>query len=250
MLRFFRQIRQKLLENGNLRKYFWYALGEILLVMIGILLALQINNWNEDKKSRKYELTMLKEVNEAMVLDSLTLDRWVPYLQEVQHSFHQLAAIKNNSEYSRDSLLYHFTIAKEYGMTLTINKSPFEAIKSGGLDKISNQEIRKDLAELYGYQVVNAEEWINEVLSVELFRRFETYSALDGFISVKAIPEDEGDVLPVYSIDDEEAFLKHPELDKFLLQASWPLQQTIRKLSEIKKQMNKLNRKIYIELER
>ena len=49
MLRFFRNIRQKLLENGNLRKYFWYALGEILLVMIGILLALQVSNWNQNR---------------------------------------------------------------------------------------------------------------------------------------------------------------------------------------------------------
>ena len=50
MLRFFRNIRQKLLENGNIRKYFFYAIGEIFLVVIGILIALQINNWNERRK--------------------------------------------------------------------------------------------------------------------------------------------------------------------------------------------------------
>lgn len=60
MLRFFRKIRQSLLENGNVRKYFWYALGEILLVMIGILLALQINNWNEDRKLKMEELSTVE----------------------------------------------------------------------------------------------------------------------------------------------------------------------------------------------
>ncbi|MEQ9308908.1 MAG: DUF6090 family protein [Balneolaceae bacterium] len=49
MLRFFRNIRQKLTQQGNMRKYIWYALGEIALVMIGILLALQVNNWNEKR---------------------------------------------------------------------------------------------------------------------------------------------------------------------------------------------------------
>jgi hypothetical protein len=61
MLRFFRQIRQKLLENGNLRKYFWYALGEIFLVMIGILLALQINNWNEERKQEEEAIRVLSD---------------------------------------------------------------------------------------------------------------------------------------------------------------------------------------------
>ena len=55
MLRFFRQIRQKLIKQENMRKYIWYALGEILLVMIGILLALQVNNWNEYRKERIQE---------------------------------------------------------------------------------------------------------------------------------------------------------------------------------------------------
>lgn len=51
MLRFFRHIRKKLLEQNKIRTYILYALGEIALVMIGILLALQVNNWNESRKA-------------------------------------------------------------------------------------------------------------------------------------------------------------------------------------------------------
>jgi hypothetical protein len=52
MLKFFRRIRQNLLSEGNTGKYLKYALGEIALVVIGILIALQVNNWNEIKKSK------------------------------------------------------------------------------------------------------------------------------------------------------------------------------------------------------
>ncbi len=62
MLRFFRNIRQKLIENGNLRKYFWYAVGEVFLVVIGILIALQINNWNEERKERQEEIVVLNQI--------------------------------------------------------------------------------------------------------------------------------------------------------------------------------------------
>ena len=50
MIKFFRRIRQKLLSESKFSKYLLYAIGEIVLVMIGILLALQVNTWNEQKK--------------------------------------------------------------------------------------------------------------------------------------------------------------------------------------------------------
>ena len=53
MIKFFRQIRKSLLEQNKMGKYFKYAIGEILLVVIGILIALQINNWNEKAKQKK-----------------------------------------------------------------------------------------------------------------------------------------------------------------------------------------------------
>jgi len=49
MLRFFRTLRQRLLTENKFSRYLLYAVGEILLVMIGILLALQVNNWNNNR---------------------------------------------------------------------------------------------------------------------------------------------------------------------------------------------------------
>ena len=52
MIKFFRHIRKSLLEKNLMGKYFKYAVGEIILVVIGILIALQFNNWNEARKAR------------------------------------------------------------------------------------------------------------------------------------------------------------------------------------------------------
>lgn len=62
MVKLFRKIRQQLLAEGKLKSYLTYALGEILLVMIGILLALQVNNWNEDFQLQKEEQKILKSL--------------------------------------------------------------------------------------------------------------------------------------------------------------------------------------------
>ena len=55
MIKFFRKIRQNLLSEGNTGKYFKYAIGEIILVVIGILIALSINNWNQNRLNKDLE---------------------------------------------------------------------------------------------------------------------------------------------------------------------------------------------------
>lgn len=63
MIKFFRKIRQKLLSENKFSKYLIYALGEIVLVVIGILIALQINNWNDERKERQRERDLLSQLN-------------------------------------------------------------------------------------------------------------------------------------------------------------------------------------------
>ena len=62
MIKFFRKIRQNLLSEGKTAKYLKYAIGEIVLVVIGILIALQINNWNENRKARMQEQILLGQL--------------------------------------------------------------------------------------------------------------------------------------------------------------------------------------------
>jgi len=62
MISFFRKIRVKLIKEKNLKKYLAYAIGEILLVMIGILLAMQINNWNTKRIEKSVEISSYKNI--------------------------------------------------------------------------------------------------------------------------------------------------------------------------------------------
>jgi len=70
MIKFFRKIRYDLLENNKIGKYLKYAVGEIVLVVIGIVIALQINNWNETRKQHKAEKEFITSVKNDLEQDS------------------------------------------------------------------------------------------------------------------------------------------------------------------------------------
>ena len=77
MIKFFRRIRYDLMEKNKTSKYFKYAIGEIVLVVIGILIALQINNWNENQKLKKEEIkllnTLVKEIESNIAILDTTI---------------------------------------------------------------------------------------------------------------------------------------------------------------------------------
>ena len=71
MIKFFRKIRQKLLSENKFSKYLLYAIGEIVLVVIGILIALQINNWNEGRKEFRKSKALLEEFKRDLARDTI-----------------------------------------------------------------------------------------------------------------------------------------------------------------------------------
>ena len=88
MIKFFRHIRQRLVIENRFSKYLLYAIGEIILVVIGILIALQINNWNEERKQDAIEIGYLKRLVNDLEKDKLlwqnthdTRKKQVQYIQ-------------------------------------------------------------------------------------------------------------------------------------------------------------------------
>ena len=74
MLRFFRNLRQKMLSENKVTRYLAYAVGEIVLVVIGILIALQINTWNEDRKEARLARQYLEGIRDNLTQDLILLD--------------------------------------------------------------------------------------------------------------------------------------------------------------------------------
>ena len=80
MFRFFRLIRQRLLVESNFRKYLLYAIGEIVLVVVGILIALQINSWNTKQNNLDAERNLLVGIKEDLIADTTQITKQVQIL--------------------------------------------------------------------------------------------------------------------------------------------------------------------------
>ncbi len=83
MIKFFRKIRYNLVEKNKTGKYLKYAIGEIILVVFGILIALQINNWNENKKQHFNDIEFLKNLRNEIVLDSLSISNRISFYHRI-----------------------------------------------------------------------------------------------------------------------------------------------------------------------
>ncbi len=150
MLKFFRRIRRNLIEAGSVKKYMFYAIGEILLVVIGILIALQINNWNEQQKLKRYEGKMLKEIHTSLQQDYDRLsETHSTLIRQVNANDSILKFIKDKDQnLAKLEGLFSFTVLS---LSINFQTSGFESIKSKGLDIMSNDSLRIKLSNLYEY---------------------------------------------------------------------------------------------------
>jgi len=87
MIKFFRKIRQKMLTENKLSKYLLYAIGEIILVVIGILIALQINNWNQDKQQQKILNNIYATIKADLQQDILNIDEIITISQPIEKDY-------------------------------------------------------------------------------------------------------------------------------------------------------------------
>ena len=224
MISFFRNIRKKLIAEGHLSKYFWYAVGEIILVMIGILLALQVNNWNEDraalKETQNYLTKKLKNLNEDKALLKELNDHRMG-LYEMCKDFLD-KGFDGASDYEVVTISIIATIERRF--VSVINNSQRDAlttyyqnIEQTGIEQLENDYLK--LVELITF----AESRLNtssEDLESDLWRSgyFTDNRAL--FVPVGLIPEEDylsGKVpalirKPTHAIDSLMALIRRNEI--------------------------------------
>ena len=155
MINFFRRIRQSLLTENKFSKYLLYAIGEIVLVVIGILIALQINNWNEYQKERKSERLLLSEIRDNLKYDLNDFESNITTLQNKSISSKMmLKALENNIPY-HDSLGYYFSYLNAYPH-FSSKTNGYKLLQSKGWEIVINNNLRNKITDLYedSYQYI------------------------------------------------------------------------------------------------
>lgn len=149
MIKFFRRIRQNLLTENKFSKYLVYAIGEIVLVVIGILIALQINNNNELNKQRAKEVQFLKNLRSDLIFEQSELERYTDIRESMVNSA-QIALDHFNGEPIENIQMFNFHtfnvgIWQEFQRN---NNTYLELLNSGNLTIISNDSIKNGLLNL------------------------------------------------------------------------------------------------------
>jgi hypothetical protein len=147
MIKLFRKIRQNLLTENKFSKYLIYAIGEIVLVVIGILIALSINNWNENEKNKVFENEMLIQIQANLKNDKLTLDNILKNFDNAVKSSDKILE-SELSEKTKDSVEIWLGAIIQFDRFQPLTNA-YEVLKSNGLDKVSNKKLRFLLGTYY-----------------------------------------------------------------------------------------------------
>ncbi len=147
MIKFFRRIRQRLVSENRFYKYLLYAIGEIILVVIGILLALQINNWNQQRIEDKKEIELLIDLKDEFENNLIELEESININKIVTQSCIDLTNIIRSNSLSKqsgvvDKLLVAIGNFNSFDAKTGISS---EIVNSGKLSILKNETLRIQL---------------------------------------------------------------------------------------------------------
>lgn len=147
MLKLFRKIRRKLIDEGSLKRYFIYAVGEILLVMIGILLALQVSNWNQTRIEGKKEYKALSALNKEFKLNKQRIKTKQNLRISIAPKLEDYIKKISSGEADYNSFKDFYSDQFMFGMTNPSNGVIDALISSGEIALISNDSLKYFLAD-------------------------------------------------------------------------------------------------------
>lgn len=182
MIKFFRKIRQNLLAENKFSKYLIYAIGEVVLVVIGILIALQINNWNEQRKQNNLEESTLIELKANLLADITDFQADINGYSSAANSCRIVIDFIDEKIPYNDSLNFHLGKIRIQGV-FAPTKIAYDNLKLSGIKLISNDSLRNTISNLYEVQYKYVEGYLgaeyhldNQVLGEYYKKEMEEYS--------------------------------------------------------------------------
>lgn len=150
MIKFFRKIRQTLVKDNRLGKYLLYASGEIILVVIGILIALQINNWNENNKTSLLEKIYLSNIADDLHDQLTSIDDQIDFETNFSNSSLEILTNFYNNTLTLDSVFFNsasILIARK--TFITEDATYTDLISSGNIKVLSNKKMKNQIIKYY-----------------------------------------------------------------------------------------------------
>ena len=214
MIKLFRNISKNQIGEGKTANYFKYAIGEIVLVVIGILIALQINNWNEQRKSNIFELKMLKEIKNAIEEDNGYLEMLLDTRIKNLDSFCNVLMTMLKQDYIDPEEFNKYALNIGFGFIFQYSDGAYEALKASGIDKITNDSLRNELIYFYDFVGPRTTKLINYVSSDD---NHQTINELQWQIFEYDVENEDRrlNISPLrYKLDDykDERFLRYLDL--------------------------------------
>jgi Family of unknown function (DUF6090) len=148
MLKIFRKIRQNLLSENKTSKYTIYAVGEIFLVVVGILIALQINNWNETKKEQAITDKYLSGFVSDLEKDRIQLETLIAVRKKQSTSAKALLDMIETNDYELDSFYNHYYFLFPFYRFTPNSNTLEEVLNSSHLRFITDEDIKNRLLDL------------------------------------------------------------------------------------------------------
>jgi len=152
-------MRNTLLSENKITRYFFYALGEIFLVVIGILIALQVNNWNENRKTKTIEKVILTQLKKSLERDKWNLENNVNlYNKSFKASSWIIETYEKEGEIS-NAIIDSIPYTSPY-VAFPSDLAGYKQLESKGIEIISNENLRIRILEYYE----NTTKWILFIL--------------------------------------------------------------------------------------
>lgn len=148
MIKFFRKIRQGLLSENKFNRYILYAIGEIVLVVIGILIALQINNWNEKRQRKAYEIATLQDIKSDIDANITNIEIGNTFISDaIKKSNQVIIYYKNKVPVEKVDMGVFDVFLTNWDPDFTY--ASFENLKREGINLISDKSLRKDIVRIF-----------------------------------------------------------------------------------------------------